>query len=80
MDVQAEREMAVKNEAWSWYENGQVEKAVVCLTQIRGGAWTDWKDVTRLILRIFRHRMVEYVVAPYLEYAQVCRVNRSKLI
>lgn len=71
LDPPAERESAVKNEAWAFYENGQVERAVVSLTQIRGGAWADYKDVTRLILRIFRHRFVEYVVAPYLQFAQV---------
>lgn len=67
----AEREASVKNEAWAFYENGQVERAVVSLTQTRGGAWADYRDVTRLILRIFRHRFVEYVVAPYLQFAQV---------
>lgn len=66
-----EREAAVKNEAWAFYEGGEVERAVLTLTQIRNGAWTDWRDVVRSILRIFRHRFVEYIVAPYLEYAQV---------
>jgi hypothetical protein len=71
MDSNQEREMAVKNEAWTWYENGQVEKSITCLNQIRGGAWAEWRDLIRAILKIFRYRMVEYVMAPYLEYAQV---------
>jgi hypothetical protein len=71
MDQMAERELQVKNEAWSHYENGQVDRAVMTLAQIRGGAWTDWRDVVRSILRIFRHRFVEYIIAPYNETAQV---------
>lgn len=68
---QAERENMVKNEAWSYYEDGQVDRAVVALTQVRGGQWVDVQDVVRLILRAFKHRFVEYVIAPYLASAQV---------
>jgi hypothetical protein len=71
MDELAKREMNLKNEAWTHYENGEVERAVLTLTQVRGGQWADWRDVVRSILRIFRHRMVEYLVAPYFEFAQV---------
>ncbi|ORY21248.1 temperature dependent protein affecting M2 dsRNA replication-domain-containing protein [Naematelia encephala] len=78
MDGQVEREFGIKNEAWNFYENGQVERAVVALTQIRGGAWTDWRDVMRLVLRVFRHRFVEYVVAPYLEFAQLAYLLRHQ--
>lgn len=70
-DPSAERELQVKNEAWSYYENGQVERAIMQLTAIRNGAWTDWKDVLRAIIRLFRHRFVEFVIAPYLEFAQL---------
>ncbi|WWD21724.1 hypothetical protein CI109_106211 [Kwoniella shandongensis] len=70
LDPQAERETQVKNEAWSYYENGQVERAIMQLTAIRNGAWTDWRDVMRSIIRLFRHRFVEFVIAPYLEFAQ----------
>lgn len=73
VDPIAERELGVKNEAWMHYENGEVDRAIMTLTQIRGGAWTDWRDLVRSILRIFRHRFVEYIVAPYLEFAQVSR-------
>ncbi len=70
-DFGAQREAGVKNNAWQAYENGDAEGAARILTQARQGAWTDWRDVARLVLRIFRHRMVEYIVAPYLQWAQV---------
>jgi hypothetical protein len=70
-DHGAQREALVKNNAWVAYENGDAEGAARILTSARQGAWTDWRDVTRLVLRIFRHRMVEYIVAPYLQWAQV---------
>ena len=71
MDPLAARETNIKDEAWMHYENGEVDRAIMTLTQIRGGAWTDWRDLVRSILRIFRHRFVEYLVAPYFEFAQV---------
>jgi hypothetical protein len=71
MDPLAARETNIKDEAWMHYENGEVDRAIMTLTQIRGGAWTDWRDLVRSILRIFRHRFVEYLVAPYMEFAQV---------
>ncbi|WVW78180.1 hypothetical protein I302_100131 [Kwoniella bestiolae CBS 10118] len=70
-DPQAERETQVKNEAWSYYENGQVDRAIMQLTAIRNGSWTDHKDLLRLIIRLFRHRFVEFVIAPYIEFAQL---------
>ncbi|WWC86657.1 uncharacterized protein L201_001534 [Kwoniella dendrophila CBS 6074] len=70
-DIQAERENQIKNEAWSYYENGQVERSIMQLTAIRNGSWTDSKDLLRLIIRLFRHRFVEFVIAPYLEFAQL---------
>ncbi|EKD04566.1 viral life cycle-related protein [Trichosporon asahii var. asahii CBS 8904] len=73
---QAERENMVKNEAWSYYEDGQVDRAVVALTQVRGGQWVDVQDVVRLILRAFKHRFVEYVIAPYLASAQLAYLLR----
>ena len=73
LDPVGERELATKNEAWGHYESGEVNRAIQTLTQVRGGAWTDWRDLIRSVLRIFRHRFTEYVVAPYLEWAQVRR-------
>ncbi|KAL7419094.1 COP9 signalosome complex subunit 5 [Cryptotrichosporon argae] len=66
-----ERENAAKNDAWAHYEDGNVERAVVALTQVRGGAWVDVADVMRVVLRLFKHRLVEYIIAPYLASAQL---------
>lgn len=71
-----DKENAVKSEAWSYYEDGQVDRAVVALTQINGGIWVDTQDVVRLILRAFKHRFVEYVIAPYLSSAQLSYLLR----
>ncbi|OCF33804.1 COP9 signalosome complex subunit 5 [Kwoniella heveanensis BCC8398] len=71
LDPQAERETQVKNEAWSYYENGEVERAITQLTAVRNGSWTDWRDLLRAIIRLFRHRFVEFVIAPYIEFAQL---------
>ncbi|WVR04833.1 hypothetical protein IAU60_001845 [Kwoniella sp. DSM 27419] len=69
-DPHAEREASIKNEAWSYYESGQVARAIMQLTAIRNGSWTDWKDLLRAIIRLFRHRFVDFVIAPYIEFAQ----------
>ncbi|ORX35909.1 temperature dependent protein affecting M2 dsRNA replication-domain-containing protein [Kockovaella imperatae] len=71
MDPVGERELQVKNEAWGHYESGDVARAIQTLTTVRGGAWTDWRDLLRSVLRIFRHRFTEYVISPYLESAQL---------
>jgi hypothetical protein len=70
-NAHAEKENAVKNEAWGFYEDGQVDRAVVALTQVNGGMWVELQDVVRLILRAFKHRFVEYVIAPYSSSAQL---------
>lgn len=71
LDPVAEREMHIKRDAWAFYENGRVEQAIATLTGAHRGSWTDYRDVLRIVMRIFRHRMVEYVVAPYMQWAQV---------
>lgn len=77
-DPQADRENRTKDEAWNWYENGEVNRAVQVLSAGgRGSGWTDYRDVVRLVLRVFKHRAVEYIFAPYLEQAQV-RPSSSK--
>ncbi|KAL1407037.1 COP9 signalosome complex subunit 5 [Vanrija albida] len=73
---QMERENHVKNEAWNYYEDGQVDRAVVALTQVRGGLWIDPNEVVRIFLRAFKHRFVEYVIAPYLASAQLAYLLR----
>jgi hypothetical protein len=75
-----ERETHVKQDAWNCYESGDVEKAVMTLASVRGGAWTDYRDVLRLVLRQLRHRFVEYLVAPYLEFAQLAYLLEKKYI
>ena len=57
-----------RREAWAKYEAGQ-EEAATKLFEGRS-AFAQW-DLWRMVLRIFRHRNVEYVVAPYLAWAQV---------
>jgi hypothetical protein len=58
-----------RREAWTKYEGGQ-EDAATRLFEGRSGLqqWDFW----RMVLRIFRHRNVEFLVAPYLAWAQVC--------
>lgn len=59
--------------AWEAYEEGNVEKMQDLLTQ---SASTDINDVVRSVLRAFRHRNVEFLVAPYLATAQLVSLER----
>lgn len=54
--------------AWSKYEHGQ-EDAATKLFEGRS-CIVQW-DIWRMVLRIFRHRNVEFLVAPYVAWAQV---------
>ena len=54
--------------AWGKYEHGQEEAA---RKLFEGRACIPQWDVWRMILRIFRHRNVEFLVAPYTAWAQV---------
>lgn len=60
--------MKDRREAWAKYEAGQ-EEAATKLFEGRGGLrqWDLWK----MVLRIFRHRNVEFMVAPYVAWPQV---------
>jgi len=60
-----------RREAWTKYEQGQ-EEAATKLFEGRSN-FAQW-DLWRMVLRMFRHRNVEFLVAPYLAWAQVCRV------
>lgn len=60
--------MRDRREAWGKYEHGQ-EDAATKLFEGRANV-LQW-DIWRMVLRIFRHRNVEYLVAPYLSWAQV---------
>lgn len=57
-----------RREAWAKYEAGQ-EEAAIKLFEGRSGL-AQW-DLWRMVLRIFRHRNVEFLVAPYIAWAQV---------
>lgn len=54
--------------AWEAYEDGDVERMQDLLS--RSGS-TDINDMVRSVLRAFRHRNVEFIVAPYLATGQV---------
>ncbi|KAH8103924.1 XPG I-region protein [Cristinia sonorae] len=62
-----------RREAWSKYESGH-EEAATKLFEARGGLhqWDLWK----MVLRIFRHRNVEFIVAPYIAWAQLIYLQR----
>ncbi len=57
-----------RREAWAKYEQGQ-EDAATKLFEGRSNLhqWDLWK----IVLRIFKHRNVEFLVAPYVAWAQV---------
>ena len=57
-----------RQNAWSRYEAGQEEAA----TKLFEGRCTfaQW-DLWRMVLRIFKHRNVEFIIAPYIAWAQV---------
>lgn len=57
-----------RRDAWSKYEAGQ-EDAATKLFEGRSN-FAHW-DLWRMVLRIFRQRNVEFIVAPYLSWAQV---------
>lgn len=60
--------MRDRQAAWGKYEHGQ-EDAATKLFEGRANV-LQW-DIWRMVLRIFRHRNVEYLVAPYVSWAQV---------
>ncbi|KAF8141877.1 PIN domain-like protein [Boletus edulis] len=62
-----------RREAWSKYEAGQ-EDAAIKLFESRSGL-AQW-DLWRMVLRIFRHRNVEFLVAPYVAWAQLIYLLR----
>ncbi|KAG9223684.1 hypothetical protein CCMSSC00406_0004975 [Pleurotus cornucopiae] len=62
-----------RRDAWAKYEAGQ-EEAATKLFEGRS-CMAQW-DVWRAILRIFRHRNVEFIVAPYIAWAQLIYLQR----
>lgn len=57
-----------RRDAWTKYESGQ-EEAATKLFEGRHGL-AQW-DLWRMVLRIFRNRNVEFIIAPYIAWAQV---------
>lgn len=57
-----------RRDAWAKYEAGQ-EDAATRLFESKHGI-VQW-DLWRMVAKIFRHRAVEYIVAPYMAWAQV---------
>jgi hypothetical protein len=57
-----------RRDAWTRYEQGQ-EEAATKLFEGRS-TFAQW-DLWRMVLRIFKHRNVEFLIAPYLAWAQV---------
>ena len=57
-----------RRDAWAKYEGGQ-EEAATKLFEGRS-SFAQW-DLWRMVLRIFRHRNVEFIIAPYVAWAQV---------
>ena len=64
-----------RGNAWAKYEAGQ-EDAATKLFESRSGL-AQW-DLWRMVLRIFRHRNVEFIIAPYVAWAQV-RASLSRV-
>ncbi|KAJ7330435.1 XPG I-region protein [Mycena albidolilacea] len=62
-----------RRDAWAKYEAGQ-EDAATRLFEGRS-AFAQW-DLWRMVLRIFRHRNVEFIVAPYVAWAQLIYLQR----
>ena len=60
--------MRDRQAAWSKYEQGQEEAAGKLF---EGRSCVSQWDIWRLVLRIFRHRNVEFLIAPYNSWAQV---------
>lgn len=66
-----------RRDAWAKYEAGQ-EDAATKLFENRNGL-AQW-DLWRMVLRIFRHRNVEFIIAPYVAWAQVSSRVTYKMI
>ncbi|QRV89051.1 hypothetical protein RhiJN_17069 [Ceratobasidium sp. AG-Ba] len=60
-------------EAWSCYESGRTDQASKLFeTRSNVEQWDLWRQV----LRIFRHRNVEFIIAPYSALAQLVYLQR----
>lgn len=80
--IEQNEAMKDRREAWAKYESGQ-EEAATKLFESRS-ALHQW-DLWKMVLRIFRHRNVEFIVAPYVAWAQVreypaCLINTKHVV
>lgn len=64
---------ALRAQAWDAYDEGDVARMQDLLTSSRS---TDISEVVRSVLRAFRHRNVEFLVAPYLAGGQMVSLER----
>lgn len=62
-----------RRDAWAKYEAGQ-EEAATKLFEGRS-SFAQW-DLWRMVLRIFRHRNVDFIIAPYVAWAQLIYLQR----
>ncbi|PWN53396.1 hypothetical protein IE53DRAFT_324877 [Violaceomyces palustris] len=62
-----------RTRAWEAYENGNVDLAHQFLSTSNS---LHYPDLYRAILRAFRHRNVEFIVAPYLAVGQLVSLER----
>lgn len=62
-----------RREAWTKYENDQ-EDAATRLWE-KSNSISHW-ELWRMVLRVFRHRNVEFLVAPYMAWAQLIYLQR----
>jgi len=68
-----------RRDAWARYENAREEEAQ---RLFEGRANIQQWDLWRAVLRIFRHRNVEFLIAPYNSWAQVrdpCRLEQLRM-
>ena len=60
--------VSLRSQAWEYYDEGNTDRMQELLLQ---SASVDVTDLIRSVLRQFRHRNVEFIVAPYLAGGQV---------
>jgi hypothetical protein len=71
LTLQDSRDNYHSGEAWRLYEEGVVNEAMHAFAMVKGGGPKDYRDLVRLVIRVLKQKMVEYVVAPYFEQSQV---------
>ncbi|KZT50168.1 XPG I-region protein [Calocera cornea HHB12733] len=62
--------MRARSEAWDLYEKGKVSEATAAFEAKPASHVVQW-DLWRAVLRIFRHRNVDFMIAPYTATAQL---------